>query len=464
VREQADRSSASELIHRLWYEYGYRYFILRQPSLHNYLEFYDYLMALAERCERQGVSLAGFLELLRQNMGQYRRLEELEAPVRPSEGVQLLTIHKAKGLQFPVVILADMGNPGRSAGGFRPYYLSDAFGITLNLGQGNYFSLLGERETEAKELAEARRLLYVAATRARCHLVLAGTLRRSGGGQAHLPMVLSALGLEPDTMFQRAIQPIEGCRLRIEPIPEVSRRELESLRPPNAAAKRPQPDPEALAAFYERDPLQRTVRRREYSVSQLCEALEPEPGRGEPVFEPALAVDRLLGEYELESRFGSLVHELLARWMADPDGPCPQPEWRHLGIAPEHRQECLKAAAELARRFLDSPLGLRARRDPGRQTELPFLYRWQTRSGPLYMSGQMDLVFRGEGQTWLLDYKTDRSLREGQYDLQLAFYELACAELVGEPVQPRIFLLRSGREAQPVRRFTAAQLLEGLPL
>jgi ATP-dependent exoDNAse (exonuclease V) beta subunit len=462
VREHADRLSPSELLHRLWYEHGYRFFILREPSLHNYLEFYDYLMALAERSERQGDALAGFLELLRENLGQYRRLVELEVPVRPSPGVQLLTIHKAKGLQFPIVILADMGNRGRAGGGGRPYYLSEVFGVTLNLGQGNYFSLQGERETEAKELAEARRLLYVAATRARCHLVLAGTLKRAGGRaeQAHLPMVLSGLGLSPETVFQQTIEPIEGCLLRVEPIPETTRQEVERLRSP---ARRPAPDLARLSAFYTGEPHRRPARRREYTVSELCALLEPEPGEGRLVSQPALAVDALLADYELENRFGSLVHDLLARWIADPEGPCPAVDWRRPGIAPEHREACLVAAASLARRFLDSPLGRQARSDPGRQTELPFLYRWQTEAGPLYMSGQMDLVFTAEGRTWLLDYKTDRSYREGQYDLQLAFYALACAELVEQPVMPLLFLLRSGREVEPSRRFTAEELLARLP-
>jgi ATP-dependent exoDNAse (exonuclease V) beta subunit len=462
LRESADRLSPSELIHRLWYEHGYRFFILREPGLHNYLEFYDYLLALAERSERQGDSLAGFLELLRENLGQYRRLEELEAPVRPSQGVQLLTIHKAKGLEFPIVVLADMGNRGRAGSDGRPYYLSQVFGVTLNLGQGNYFSLQGEQETEAKELAEARRLLYVAVTRARCHLVLAGTLKRMGrrSGQAHLPMVLSGLGLASETLFQQAIEPIEGCLLSVAPIPESTRQELERLRSP---ARRPAPDLARLSRYYQGEPHLRLARRREYTVSELCAALEPEPAQGRLVEQPALAVDALLADHELENRFGSLVHELLARWMADPAGPCPEVDWPRLGIAPEHREACLAAAVSLARGFLDSPPGRQAGADPGRQTELPFLYRWQTGREPLYMSGQMDLVFSASGRTWLLDYKTDRSYREGQYDLQLAFYAVACAELFERPVLPRLFLLRSGREAEPSRRFTAEELLVRLP-
>jgi hypothetical protein len=238
---------------------------------------------------------------------------------------------------------------------------------------------------------------------------------------------------------------------------------LRSLHAQGSRARRPAPDPARLAAYYAGEPHRRPARRREYTVSELCAALGPEPAEGRLVDQPALAVDALLADYGLESRFGSLVHDLLARWMADPDGSCPAVDWLRLGIAPEHREACLAAAVSLARGFLDSRTGRLARADPGRQTELPFLYRWQTEAGLSYMSGQMDLAFTAEGRTWLLDYKTDRGYREGQYDLQLAFYALACAELFERPVLPRLFLLRSGREAEPSRRFTAEELLARLP-
>ncbi|GAH52559.1 unnamed protein product, partial [marine sediment metagenome] len=134
VRQKIDRLSISELIHYLWYKTGYRYFVLQQPQNHNYLEYYDYFLGLAEKADQKGESLALFLDFLRENLGTYEKLEDLEILKSRVPGVQLMTIHKAKGLEFPIVILSDTGNRGRRSDNKTPYYVSDEFGVTVNLG------------------------------------------------------------------------------------------------------------------------------------------------------------------------------------------------------------------------------------------------------------------------------------------------------------------------------------------
>jgi ATP-dependent exoDNAse (exonuclease V) beta subunit len=449
VRANADRLGHGELLHRLWYDEGYRYYLLADPRTHSHLDFYDHLLELASRAEARGDTLAAFVTDLRENLGQYRRLEEMEVlPSRPAAGVQLLTIHKSKGLEFPVVVLADTGNRGRSGPERRPYYLSQSFGITLNLGEGNWFTRVGEEETAAQELAEARRLLYVALTRARSHLILSGTLKRSNRG-AHLDMLLSGLGLDPEQPFAaRAVS--AGYALRIREIPEVPLSAVRE-RPPRLQA----PSLESLASWYDRPPLHRPPERREFSATELNEALEEGRLPGFPALEaesrelPALAVDPLLAELGLETLFGTRTHELLSGWMREPAGPPPEADWR--GLAPEHRQACQGAAVELARRFLDSGLGRLASASPERETEVPFLYRWEGGGKPLYLSGKVDLRFPTEDAVYLVDFKTDRRYREGRYAAQLALYALACGPWSPRPVLPVVFLLRSG-ETVPVRR------------
>jgi ATP-dependent helicase/nuclease subunit A len=128
---------------------------------------------LARTYEAAGnLSFRGFVERLREQA-------EGEAPEAPiveesSEGVRIMTVHKAKGLEFPVVVLADItagiaGNPGR--------FVDPTRGLcALRLGGWEPWDL---REHEADELArdqaEGVRVAYVAATRARDLLVVPGS-------------------------------------------------------------------------------------------------------------------------------------------------------------------------------------------------------------------------------------------------------------------------------------------------
>ena len=127
---------------------------------------------LARQYERNdGLSFRGFVETLREAA---ERGDATEAPIVEdgSDGVRLMTVHKAKGLEFPVVVLADItaklaqleasrsidGSHGRCAlriGGWSPKDLLDR-----------------QAEEHGRDLAEGVRLAYVAATRARDLLVV----------------------------------------------------------------------------------------------------------------------------------------------------------------------------------------------------------------------------------------------------------------------------------------------------
>jgi ATP-dependent exoDNAse (exonuclease V) beta subunit len=125
---------------------------------------------LARTYEAAGhLSFRGFVERLREEA-------EGEAPEAPiveesSEGVRIMTVHRAKGLEFPVVVLADItaglaGHPGR--------FVDPARGLcALRLGGWPPWDLLEhEAEEAARDRAEGVRVAYVAATRARDLLVV----------------------------------------------------------------------------------------------------------------------------------------------------------------------------------------------------------------------------------------------------------------------------------------------------
>ena len=120
-----------------------------------------------------GISFRGFVDELREAA---EGNEAAEAPIleEGSDGVRLMTVHKAKGLEFPVVILADMtcklarADAGRHLDQERKL-------CALRLGGWTPLELREQQALEqARDQAEGVRLAYVAATRARDVLVVPG--------------------------------------------------------------------------------------------------------------------------------------------------------------------------------------------------------------------------------------------------------------------------------------------------
>jgi ATP-dependent helicase/nuclease subunit A len=118
-----------------------------------------------------GMSFRGFVEMLHAEASIYR---PAEAPIleEGSDGVRLMTVHKAKGLEFPVVILADI------TARLTPYeatrHIDPLTNVcALRIGGWSPKDLNDNKDVElGRERAEGERVAYVAATRARDLLVV----------------------------------------------------------------------------------------------------------------------------------------------------------------------------------------------------------------------------------------------------------------------------------------------------
>ncbi len=171
LHQQAGRIPVADIFKQFLDRTFYRAILRRiaQPrALRNTAKF------LADIHDSELVSVAEFLEYaqaLRDSGGR-----EGEARATAGGAVQIMSIHAAKGLEFPVVVLGDAGSAARSPGGF---LVDPNLGVLLPTSNGEEVQAtgyqLGQMAAREQEEAETARLLYVALTRAEQMLLINGT-------------------------------------------------------------------------------------------------------------------------------------------------------------------------------------------------------------------------------------------------------------------------------------------------
>lgn len=173
---------------------------------------YANLRKLVELCkiqeEFEPMALRDFIEIVEGY--RFREIRESEAPVESEEDdvVKMITTHSAKGLEFPIVIVADTDRDNSRPPDYFVY--SKNYGISFKILNPSTneaeVPLSYERindEITQKELQESKRLLFVAVTRAQEHLILSGGINRtrtrgdSDKGNWH-NYISASLGLNPE--------------------------------------------------------------------------------------------------------------------------------------------------------------------------------------------------------------------------------------------------------------------------
>ncbi len=244
-RRAAARLGPEELLSGAIAQRGYDLSVLAQAGGRRRLANVRKLLRLAREFEREhGPDLHGFIGLLAVRIAGGGGAREGEAPVESEsvDAVRLMTIHRSKGLEFPVVCVADLGR----APSFRAPLLRlgrDGARIGIRIGQPgtsarfqalDYNAL--KAEADLAELDEQRRLFYVAMTRARERLVLSGAARIEKLGQ---------LQTTPMDWIAPAFMDLPGVRTRfvseLEDHGESERRDIAEERIQHPMIEAPEP-------------------------------------------------------------------------------------------------------------------------------------------------------------------------------------------------------------------------------
>lgn len=226
-----------ELIYYILDFYKLRYFILRKPNgvkeLKLLEEFLDKISA-----HEDSLGICEFIEMVESNVDTSSDFASQDK----EDSVTLQTIHKSKGLEYPVVILFN------SSKIFAYLRENDAINFNSNIGFGiDYYDIANRIKTDSltkfairlannkKGYKEELRLLYVALTRAKNKLYITGTYKQKDNEEikktSYTNMILSCFGeqfdgsvLEKDNFVLKIVDDVDG--LKIEGGEEVKEVEL----------------------------------------------------------------------------------------------------------------------------------------------------------------------------------------------------------------------------------------------
>ncbi len=313
--------------------------------------------------DRGGADLSAFLQSVQDLRA--REVREGEAlPDAPDAGaVQLMSVHAAKGLEFPVVVLADLGRSMRT-GGQPPRILHDPlYGLVCEVRErnGDWTKPVSYRWAEwldgRMEQAESSRLLYVACTRAADLLILSGQAKKD----SWLQTLANAWGLE---LAEESAEPRATEREELVERPDYSVRlvwpmplDEEAARPIGPATRDVGPAPGLSTAPPLSQPLPELAAGWPVAVTHLADAGWEEDEL--PPLRPVVQVDALGARGRRPWRFlvGNLAHRALAHWdcLAEPDETL---EARLIGWARRgglYEPEDVRGAVDRAGRMLPRP-------------------------------------------------------------------------------------------------------------
>jgi ATP-dependent helicase/nuclease subunit A len=175
-----DRLPVAELLKRLLDRSDYRATLATLANAGDSSRLWRNVDKLIGDAQDSGlVGVRGFLEYIATMRDVGAR--EGEAASEAEGSVRLMTIHKAKGLEFPIVVLADAArrpNPGREVA----FRLGEAWAVSPDKLEGTPLAFrLAHAQDALQNEAEERRLLYVALTRAQEKLIINGHVRIKEG-------------------------------------------------------------------------------------------------------------------------------------------------------------------------------------------------------------------------------------------------------------------------------------------
>lgn len=385
-----------------------------------------------------------------------QEVREGEAVVEAEKAVRLMSIHRAKGLEFPIVVIPDASRAPRESSDTLLTDQRSGVAVTVRDPRGKRVETVAYQllklDAIRRDDAEEKRLLYVAMTRAQDYLIVSGGTKAKG--KSYLSQILGALGEE--TTFEwgtvKVREPTVDFDSRVAaPSVAIEETKIEGHAAVPLPAELPQlalplalPTVRELHSFAPTG-LEQLVRGR---VEFERRVLEGAPERVMPVTrstESTHAPAYVVGE---------IAHRAIQRWRF-PD-TTPNLETILEGYAQERGltdlqeiRDAVREATGLLHKFMRSNLYREMEQAVVRRHEVPFVVQWEGRM----VHGALDSMCQSANGHWfIVDFKTDRFREKGtdakeyalkEYGVQLALYQYAVATQFSD-VPVRVHYIREG--------------------
>ena len=441
----------SELVWSLMWDTGYYTYAGALPGG---VQRQANLRALADKAlnlSRQGINdLYGLLMYIDAIRGKKVSIGQVKIASEEDNVVRIMTVHKSKGLEFPVVIAAGSGKnfntrnrvPGISAHK-RAGYCMNNVNPEKHWYRKTILQTLIERMAKKEGLEEEKRILYVEYTRAMDKLIILASVKdyekkrvqfeADFPSQASSPLeYVAPAGIETSVRYMGDVQinQLEENAVRDEIKDILKSRECR--------------DEEVSRRLSFRYPFEKQVDMKyKYSVTEL--------NHGSETLDILLRVPSFASDEHVftAAERGTITHkamEYINFASEDIDGEIEILVQKN--IFSEAEADVINRAGIAA--FIDSEVGKRAAKADVLRKEQPFTMMTELDGNTVMVQGIIDCFFEEDGEIVLVDYKnsnvTSEEVLSERYGEQIKLYTKALEESTGKKVKERyLYLMKEGK-------------------